>query len=286
MLNALSVDVEDYFQVQALAEAIDRATWPAREPRIEQSTARILDLLAEADARATFFVLGWIAERFPALVRRIVAAGHELGCHGYAHVRVDRQTPEDFRRDVRKAKAILEDCTGVCVQGYRAATFSMGSRTPWAFPVLEEEGYAYSSSIYPVRHDYYANAGAPRFAYRPDGTRALWEFPISTLRIAGQNVPCGGGGYFRLYPYALSRLALTRINESGLQPAVFYVHPWELDPGQPRLPGLPLKTRLRHYLNLSKTAQRLGRLLQDFRWDRIDAVFAHLLAGAPRAASA
>lgn len=281
MINALSVDVEDYFQVQALSGAIDRASWPAREARVEESTARLLDLLAQADAHATFFILGWIAERFPALVRRITASGHELGCHGYAHIRADNQTPEAFRDDVRKAKAILEDCAGVPVRGYRAATFSIGAKTPWAFSVLEDEGYLYSSSVYPVRRDYYANADAPRFAFRPQGTRALWEFPISTIRVAGRNLPCGGGGFFRLYPYALSRLALARINDSGRQPAVFYLHPWELDPDQPRVSGLPLKTRLRHYLNLSKTAGRLSRLLQDFRWDRIDRVFAHLLAGKP-----
>jgi polysaccharide deacetylase family protein (PEP-CTERM system associated) len=271
--NALSFDVEDYFQVQALAEACDRAHWDRFEPRVDRNTNILLDLLAERDVKATFFTLSWVAERFPSIVRRVVAEGHELASHGYAHYRVDGQTPEQFRADIARAKKTLEDLGGVLVKGYRAATFSVGARTPWAFKVLEEEGYHYSSSIYPVAHDNYSNPGAPRFAYRPPGTERLWEYPISTLRLAGRNIPCGGGGYFRFAPYVLFSLAIAHINRSERRPAVFYLHPWEVDPDQPRPPGVRLKSRLRHYMNLARTAPRLARLLRDFRWDRIDRVF-------------
>jgi polysaccharide deacetylase family protein (PEP-CTERM system associated) len=274
MLNAMSFDVEDYFQVQAFADVCDRPRWESFESRVERNTNLLLDVLAERDTRATFFTLGWIAERHPNLVRRIVAEGHELASHGYAHHRVDQQAPEQFRADVSRTKRILEDAAGIAVRGYRAATFSVGATTPWAFEVLEEEGYAYSSSIYPVAHDNYSNPDAPRFAYRPKGTTRLWEYPISTVRLAGRNIPCGGGGYFRFAPYALFRRAIAHINERERQPAIFYLHPWEVDPDQPRPAGVRLKSRFRHYLNLSRTLPRLNRLLRDFRWDRIDRVFA------------
>ena len=273
-LNAMSFDVEDYFQVQAFADVCDRARWDGYESRVERNTNLILDLLAEHGTRATFFTLGWIAERHPAIVRRVVAEGHELASHGYAHHRVDQQTPEQFRADIRETKKILEGTAGVPIRGYRAATFSVGASTPWAFRVLEEEGYAYSSSVYPVAHDNYSNPDAPRFAYRPEGTSNLWEYPISTIRLGGRNIPCGGGGYFRLAPYAAFRRAIAHINEREHQSAIFYLHPWEVDPDQPRPEGVSLKSRVRHYLNLSRTVPRLKRLLQDFRWDRIDRVFA------------
>jgi polysaccharide deacetylase family protein (PEP-CTERM system associated) len=272
--NAMSFDVEDYFQVQAFADVCDRARWDGYESRVERNTNLILDLLAERSTHATFFTLGWIAERYPSIVRRVVAEGHELASHGYAHHRVDQQTPDQFRADIRQTKKILEDATGAPIKGYRAATFSVGPTTPWAFQVLEEEGYAYSSSIYPVAHDNYSNPDAPRFAYRPKGTSRLWEYPISTVRLAGRNIPCGGGGYFRFAPYAAFRRAITHINESEHQSAIFYLHPWEVDPDQPRPEGVSLKSRFRHYLNLTRTVPRLKRLLQDFRWDRIDRVFA------------
>jgi polysaccharide deacetylase family protein (PEP-CTERM system associated) len=274
MLNAMSFDVEDYFQVQALADVCERSRWESFESRVERNTNLILDALSERGTRATFFTLGWIAERHPHVVRRIVAEGHELASHGYAHHRVDQQTPEQFRADVSRTKKILEDAAGIPVRGYRAATFSVGASTAWAFKVLEEEGYAYSSSIYPVAHDNYSNPDAPRFAYRPEGTARLWEYPISTVRLAGRNIPCGGGGYFRFAPYTLFRRAIAHINERERQPAIFYLHPWEVDPEQPRPAGVKLKSRLRHYLNLSRTLPRLNRLLRDFRWDRIDRVFA------------
>lgn len=278
--NALSFDVEDYFQVQALASVCDRAQWDAFEPRVERNTNLILDLLAEHGVNATFFTLGWVAERFPALVRRMVAEGHELASHGYDHHRVDGQTAAQFSADITRTKGILEDVGGVPVRGYRAATFSVGASTPWAFKVLEDAGYSYSSSIYPVAHDNYSNPDAPRFAYRPPGTARLWEYPISTVRIAGRNLPCGGGGYFRAAPYGMFRRAIAHINSNEGRPAVFYLHPWEVDPDQPRPAGVELKSRFRHYLNLHRTVPRLKRLLNDFRWDRIDRTFGPAIGGA------
>jgi polysaccharide deacetylase family protein (PEP-CTERM system associated) len=271
--NAFSVDVEDYFQVQSLESAYPTSTWAACESRVERNTDRLLELMAETGISGTFFVLGWIAERHPSLVRRIAAAGHELASHGFCHVRVDRQTPDEFRADVRKARAIVEDIAGEQVRGYRAATFSLGPSTPWAWPVLEEEGFAYSSSVYPVVRDLYAFAHAPRGPFKPEGTAELVEIPIATLRIARRNWPSGGGGFFRLLPYGLSRAALAHLNRAEQMPAVFYIHPWEVDPEQPRAVGIPLKSRLRHYANLSTTRRKLARLARDFRWDRIDRVF-------------
>lgn len=272
--NALSVDVEDYFQVQALASCFPRARWDDCASRVEQNTDQLLQLFDDAGVKGTFFTLGWIAQRHPALIRRIAGAGHELASHGYDHARVDSQTPDVFRADVRRSRQILEDTGGCAVRGYRAATFSVGPRTPWAWRVLEEEGFAYSSSIYPVARDLYGVPDAPRGPYRPAGVRQLTEIPISTVRFLGRNFPCGGGGYFRLLPYGVSRAALARINAAERRPAVFYIHPWEVDPDQPRASGAPLKSRLRHYLNLSQTARRLQRLLAEFRWDRMDRVFA------------
>jgi polysaccharide deacetylase family protein (PEP-CTERM system associated) len=273
-INALSVDVEDYFQVQALSASYPREDWTSCQSRVQRNTEVLLALFAETQTKATFFTLGWIAERHPALVRAIVDQGHELASHGYAHHRVDRQSPEEFRADIRKTKAILEGCAGSPVNGYRAATFSMSPATPWAFPILEEEGYLYSSSVYPVAHDNYSYPNAPRFPFKPNATSNFWEFPISTVRIAGRNVPCGGGGYFRLAPYSLFRLALKRITRQEGKPAIFYLHPWEVDPEQPRPAGVPLKSRFRHYLNLARTIPRLRRLLADFSWDRVDRVLA------------
>jgi polysaccharide deacetylase family protein (PEP-CTERM system associated) len=273
IINGLSVDVEDYFQVQALASVYPRSGWDGCESRVERNTQLILDLFSEAAVKATFFTLGWIAERHPALIRRIAEAGHEVASHGFSHVRVDAQRPAEFREDVRKSRRILEDLTGARVRGYRAATFSVGPRTPWAWRLLEEEGYAYSSSVYPVARDFYGNPDAPRTVYTPDGATRLIEIPISTLRLGNRNWPCGGGGYFRLFPYGLSRAAIRHVNAVERAPAVFYIHPWELDPQQPRPAGTSLKSRLRHYTNLSKTRDRLRRLAQDFAWDRIDRAF-------------
>jgi polysaccharide deacetylase family protein (PEP-CTERM system associated) len=276
--DALSFDVEDYFQVQALEEAFPREQWDRCVSRVESSTGRLLDLLAERDTKATFFTLGWVAERQPRLVRRIVAEGHELASHGYAHYRVDRQTPEQFRQDIRKTKSILEDLSGERVRGYRAATFSVGPQTGWAFRVLEEEGYAYSSSVYPVKTDFHSFEGAPRFAYQPEGTSRFWEFPITTLNAFGRNLPMGGGGYFRLLPYAAFRQGLRMVQRQGQAPIIFYLHPWEVDPKQPRPSRISLKSRVRHYLNLSRTEGRVQRLLKDFSWNRVDHVFARELS--------
>lgn len=269
--NALTVDVEDYFQVSALAPHIPRSSWEDQPCRVERNVERILALLADAGAQATFFTLGWIAERYPGVVRAIAEAGHEVASHGFAHRRATEQSREDFCRDIRRAKAILENLAGVEVKGYRAPSFSIGKANPWAFECIAEAGYRYSSSVYPVRHDHYGLPDAPRFAYRPH--EALLEIPISTARLGAVNVPAGGGGYFRLFPYALSRSLIRRVNREDRQAAVFYFHPWELDPGQPRIAGTRLKTRFRHYLNLHRAEGRLRRLLADFRWARLDHIF-------------
>ena len=271
IVNALTVDVEDYFQVSAMAPHIARNTWDSQPCRVERNVQRLLALFSQHQARATFFTLGWIAERYPQLVREIVAGGHELASHGYGHLRASEQSRDDFTQDVKRAKALLEDIGGKAVRGYRAPSFSIGHTNPWAFDVLLEAGYQYSSSVYPVQHDHYGMPDAPRFPYaaRP----GLIEIPITTTRVMGRNLPAGGGGYFRLAPYKLSRWALRRVNTIDQRPAIFYMHPWEIDPDQPRVAGTDMKTRFRHYVNLSKTESRLGRLLHDFEWGRVDEVF-------------
>ncbi len=271
--NAMTVDVEDYFQVSAFERYIAREDWQRLPHRVERNTDRVLALFAEHGVKATFFMLGWIAERYPSLLRRIVDAGHELASHGYAHIRVTQQTPAEFYEDIRRSKQLLEDIGGTAVRGYRAASYSIGAANLWALEVLQRAGYAYSSSIYPIRHDLYGMPEAPRFAFRPQGAAELLEVPVTTVAIAGHKLPCGGGGYFRLLPYALSRWAIRRVNEQDGQSCVFYFHPWELDPEQPRVPGIDYKTRFRHYLNLNRMEQRLRALLGDFQWERMDRVF-------------
>ncbi len=281
--NALTVDVEDYFQVSALAPSIPRSSWDTRECRIERNLDRILELFERNGARATFFTLGWIAERYPRAIRRIVEAGHELASHGYGHQRVTDLTPWAFREDITRARRILQDLSGTVIRGYRAPSFSIGEDNLWAHDVLAETGHAYSSSIYPVHHDHYGMPDAPREPHRPlEG--GILELPPATLRMGGRNLPVAGGGYFRLLPYAVSRHALRHIARVDGMPAVFYFHPWEIDPDQPRIPGIDAKTRFRHYLNLKRMAPRLERLLQDFEWDRMDRVFADQLAATPRPA--
>ena len=271
--NALTIDVEDYFQVSAFDRHIARDQWPAQPCRVERNVDLILALLETHQARATFFTLGWIAERYPALVRRIVDGGHELASHGYAHLRASAQSPADFSRDITLSKNLLEQLAGEAVKGYRAPSFSIAAGNLWALDSLQAAGYRYSSSIYPIRHDHYGMPDAPRFASRPTGEDGLLELPISTVRILGRNIPAGGGGYFRLLPYAASRWALRRINSHDGQAGIFYFHPWELDPGQPRPAGIGIKTRFRHYLNLRRMEHRIARLLGDFRWGRIDDIF-------------
>ena len=272
VVNAMSVDVEDYFQVSAFEPYIGREDWERWPQRVVANTMRVLDLFDQSQVKATFFTLGWVAERYPKLVREIVARGHELACHGYAHVRVSRQSPAEFRQDVLRAKGILEEIAGVEVIGYRAPSYSINQKNAWALAILAELGFKYSSSIYPVQHDLYGWPKAPRFAFRPELAPGLLEIPVTTVRLTNRNFPCGGGGYFRLYPYCFSRWALRRVNREG-QPAVFYFHPWEIDPDQPRLQGIRLKVRLRHYLNLKRMETRLKALLEDFRWDTVQNVF-------------
>ena len=272
VLNAMTVDVEDYFQVEALSRAVPRQDWDAIPSRVEIGTGRLLELFARHRVKATFFVLGWIAERHPAMIRRIVESGHELASHGIQHDRADRQTRAEFRADVRRSKKLLEDIGGVAVKGYRAATFSIGSSNLWTHDVLAEEGFDYSSSIYPIAHDLYGMPEAPRAPFRT-GDKGLLEVPLTTLRCFGRNLPASGGGYFRLLPYAVSRWSLGRVNAHEGRAAVFYLHPWEIDPGQPRVPGLSLKSGFRHYLNLARMERRLERLLGDFAWGAMDEVF-------------
>ncbi|MDO9486932.1 MAG: DUF3473 domain-containing protein [Sphingomonadaceae bacterium] len=273
VVNAMSVDIEEYFQVGAFEHTIDRGAWESCASRVEVSTQHVLDLYAEAGVKATFFTLGWIAERHPALVRRIVAEGHELASHGYAHDRVHELTPDGFRADLRKTKAILEAAGGVAVVGYRAPSFSIGKRNAWALEMLADEGYAYSSSVAPFGTDHYGWPGFPRFAHRPVAGSPMIEVPVTTARFAGRTLAAGGGGFFRMLPYAFSRWAITQVNERDRQPAVFYFHPWEVDPAQPRVAGAPIKSRLRHYTNLDIMADKLRRVLTDFRWDRMDRVY-------------
>lgn len=271
IINALTIDVEDYFQVSAFAPYIRRDEWETRECRVERNVHRILDMLSGHGAKATFFTLGWIAERYPQLVRRIVAEGHELASHGYGHERASDQSEPDFLADIQRAKQILEDLGGVAVQGYRAPSFSIGTRNLWAFDCLQAAGYQYSSSIYPIQHDHYGMPDAPRFAHAVrDG---LLEIPVTTLRMLQRNLPSSGGGYFRLLPYGLSRWMLRRVNAQDREAAIFYFHPWEIDPEQPRVAGIDAKARFRHYVNIERMEARLDRLMGDFKWGRMDEIF-------------
>lgn len=270
--NALTIDVEDYFQVSAFAPYIDRADWDSRECRVERNIARILSLLDRHGVQATFFTLGWIAERHPGVVRDILAGGHELASHGYGHQRASDLTPAQFHADIDRAKRLLEDLSGVAVKGYRAPSFSIDARNrEWAFEALARAGYRYSSSVYPVRHDHYGMPDALRFRHAAHSN--VLEVPPTTVRAFNRNWPASGGGYFRLMPYALSRRLIERVNRHDGESAVFYFHPWEIDTGQPRIPGINAKTKFRHYVNIHRMEARLARLLQDFRWGRMDRIF-------------
>lgn len=269
--NALTIDVEDYFHVSAFAPHIARSEWNTRECRVERNINSILEMLACRDTKATFFTLGWIAERYPQLVRQIVKEGHELASHGYGHERASDQTEEAFFADIHLAKIVLEDLADSEVNGYRAPSFSIGTGNLWAFDCLSRAGYRYSSSIFPIRHDHYGMPNSPRFAYevRP----GLMEIPITTLRVLNRNLPSGGGGYFRLLPYALSRWMLGQVNGHDREAGIFYFHPWEIDTGQPRISGISRKTRFRHYVNIDRMQGRLNQLLDDFKWGRMDHIF-------------
>ena len=269
--NALTIDVEDYFQVSAFAPHIARSSWDSRECRVERNVGRILEMLDERQTQATFFTLGWIAARYPHLIRNIVDAGHELASHGYGHERASDLSQAAFAEDITTSKSMLEDIGGVEVICYRAPSFSIGTGNLWAFDSLLNAGYRYSSSIYPIAHDHYGMPESPRHAYevRP----GLMEVPITTLRLFSRNFPSSGGGYFRLLPYALSRWMLNRVNDVDKQSGVFYFHPWEIDSGQPRIVGIGSKTRFRHYVNIDRMESRLMQLLRDFRWGRMDQIF-------------
>lgn len=271
-LNALTVDVEDYFQVAALAEAVSPDDWDSMEYRVEQNTDRLLELFDQQQVRATFFVLGWVAERSPDLVRRIQAGGHEVASHGYSHQLIYNQKPDVFKDETRRSKRILEDILGEPIHGYRAASYSITAQSKWALDILCDEGFTWDSSIFPVHHDRYGMPGTPEKPYileAPSGG-SLKEFPLSTCPIGNYRLPIAGGGYFRLYPYFLSRWGLGKINRAG-DPFIFYLHPWEVDPGQPRLKVSAL-SRFRHYNNLSVCFDRLQQLLKDFRFGTVSEV--------------
>lgn len=272
MKNALTVDIEDYFQVSAFEKVIDRSDWETLPCRVEQNTDKVMQIFADHDAKGTFFILGWVAKRYPQLIKRIAEQGHEIASHGWDHVRIIHMTPEQFKSDVTKTKALLEDLSGTQVKGYRAPSYSIGSSNLWALDILQETGHKYSSSIYPIHHDLYGMPQAPRFAFYPNELDII-EVPVTTTKVLGKNFPCGGGGYFRLLPYLWSKRAINKVNKVDGEASIFYFHPWEIDPNQPRQANTSLKTRFRHYTNLAKMEQRLRRLLQDFSWDRMDNIF-------------
>jgi polysaccharide deacetylase family protein (PEP-CTERM system associated) len=272
--NGLSVDVEDWFQVGAFESVIDRNDWDSLADRVERNCAAILDLFAEAEVRATFFTLGWVAQRHGPLMRRIVEAGHEIASHGWDHQRVFRMDRRTFAEDLECSRKAIEDASGMAVTGYRAPSFSIDFRTPWAYMILAEQGFAYSSSVAPIAHDHYGWREAPRFAFRPLPWSGLIEIPVTTAMFAGRRLAAGGGGFFRVLPYAFSRWAIRQVNRRDGRPAVFYFHPWEIDPGQPRVEGAPLRSKLRHYSNLDTMASKLRQLVFDFRWGRMDVLAA------------
>jgi len=274
LLNALSVDVEDWFQVGAFEDVIARGSWDSLECRVEANSDAVLSLFEEAGVKGTFFTLGWVAERYPALIRRIVDAGHEIASHGYGHDRVFTFTPQEFAADLKKSRALIEDAAGEKVTGYRAPSFSIDARTPWAHEILAEHGYAYSSSVAPVKHDHYGWAEAPRFAFYPVKDSNFLEIPVTTAQLGSRRLAAGGGGFFRLLPYAFSRWAIRQVNSDEKRPAVIYFHPWEIDPDQPRVADAPIKSKLRHYSRLGAMAGKLRKLAGEFQWDRLDNIAA------------
>ena len=272
ILNGLSVDVEDWFQVGAFENTIDRADWDGMALRVADNVGFVLDLFDACEVKATFFTLGWVAEREPGAIRAIVERGHELASHGYDHARVFTMSREQFAADLAKTRTILEDAGGAPISGYRAPSFSIDARTPWAHEVLAEQGYRYSSSVAPIVHDHYGWREAPRFAFRPVDGSELVEIPVTTAQIGERRLAAGGGGFFRVLPYAFSNWAIKRVNQRDERPAIFYFHPWEIDPDQPRVEGAPLRSRVRHYTNLSKMAGKLRKLASDFSWGRMDEI--------------
>jgi len=270
VVNGLSVDVEDWFQVGAFERVIGRGEWDGLAARVERNVTEILDMFDAAEVKATFFTLGWVAQRNRALIRRIAEGGHEIASHGWDHARVHTLDRAQFAEDIRKARIELEDASGTQVTGYRAPSFSIDARTPWAYHELEEQDYAYSSSVAPIAHDHYGWREAPRFAFRPLPGSALVEIPVTTATFAGKRLAAGGGGFFRVLPYGFSRWAIRQVNRREGRPAIFYFHPWEIDPDQPRVAGAPLRSRLRHYTKLDAMAGKLRQLVREFEWGRMD----------------
>ncbi len=270
LLNAMSVDIEDWFQVGAFETVIDRADWDQLEHRVEHNTRAVLSLFDEAGIKATFFILGWVAERYPALIRQIVAGGHEIANHGYDHARVFTLSPDQFRADLERSQKLLEDASGQKVTGYRAPSFSIDQRTPWAHQILAEQGYAYSSSVAPIHHDHYGWAGSPRFAWKPVEQSDLIELPVTTVKLGSRILAAGGGGFFRLLPYALYEQSIRKMQRDDGHGAIFYFHPWEIDPEQPRVKNAPIRSKIRHYTNLKAMRGKLLRAGQEFKWGRVD----------------
>jgi polysaccharide deacetylase family protein (PEP-CTERM system associated) len=270
VVNGLSVDVEDWFQVGAFETVIERGSWDGLADRVDRNCNEILEMFAAAEVKATFFTLGWVAQRHPQLMRRIVAEGHEIASHGWDHARVFTFDRASFAADLDRSRKVLEDTSGFAVKGYRAPSFSIDGRTPWAYMVLAEQGYTYSSSVAPIVHDHYGWREAPRFAFKPLPWSDLIEIPVTTAEFAGRRMAAGGGGFFRVLPYGLARWAIRQVNERDGRPAVFYFHPWEIDPAQPRVTGASMRSKLRHYTNLTGMADKLRQLIREFEWGRMD----------------
>ena len=270
LINALTIDLEDYFQVEAFASRINYNDWDNYPCHIEKNTKKILDILDFYQIKATFFCLGWIAKRYPLLIKTIAQKGHEIASHGYAHKPIYKQSPKEFREDIKRTKNILEDIIGKPVFGYRAPTYSITQKTLWALEILAEEGYKYDSSIFPIKHDLYGIPNAPRFpfviTFQRSNVQTFFEFPLTTLRILNINIPIAGGGYFRLFPYVFIKNALKYINIKEKKPFIFYLHPWELDPNQPRINHIPWRSRFRHYVNLNKAERKFKKILSDFKF--------------------
>ncbi len=284
-INGLSVDVEDWFQVGAFEGVIDRDSWDGLSGRVERNCDAILEMFGEADVKATFFTLGWVAQRQPALLRRIAEAGHELASHGWDHARVHTMDRASFAADLDRSRKAIEDAAGVEVTGYRAPSFSIDQRTPWAYMALAEQGFTYSSSVAPITHDHYGWREAPRFAFRPLPWSDLLEIPVTTAEFAGRRLAAGGGGFFRVLPYAFSRWAIRQVNNRDGRPAVFYFHPWEIDPQQPRVTAASIRSKLRHYTNLDVMAEKLKQLVMEFEWGRMDVLAARESAQATELAA-
>jgi len=278
IINGISVDVEEWFQVGAFEKVIDRSDWDGHAPRVEANCDRILALFDDAGVKATFFTLGWVAERHPAMMRRIADQGHEIASHGWDHARVFTLGAKAFAEDLVRARDVIEQSCGQGVKGYRAPSFSIDQRTPWAFEVLAEQGYTYSSSVAPIRHDHYGWREAPRFAFHPIAGSSLVEVPVTTAEFAGKRLAAGGGGFFRVLPYAFTRWAISQVNNRDVRPAVFYFHPWEVDPDQPRVANAPMKSILRHYTGLDAMADKLRVLLREFAWGRMDEIVVREIA--------